>query len=170
MISSPQRRKLLHHNMLSESEFLFIFESWEVWSAVWWSPVLGEESWYTIICLVNLSFCSSSRAEKSEVLSDDLQSSEKKVDTAKHVYTTTCKKVSGSLLSTGTNDVDKRTVSTKSSSLSWGRTQYQRHQHCHHHHHGLLSSHLGLVVGVTDFLITGSHCCSHVGSSPTCEQ
>ena len=51
------------------------------------------------------------RAEKSEVLSDDLQSSEKKVDTAKHVYTTTCKKVSASLLSTGTNDLDKRIVS-----------------------------------------------------------
>ena len=54
------------------------------------------------------------RAEKSEVLSDDLQSSEKKVDTAKHVYTTTCKKVSASLLSTGTNDLDKRIVSSVS--------------------------------------------------------
>ena len=45
------------------------------------------------------------------MLSDDLQSSEKRVDLVKHVYSNTCKKVGVSLLSTGTNDLDKRIVS-----------------------------------------------------------
>lgn len=51
------------------------------------------------------------RVEKTEVLSDDLQSSEKRVDTVKHVTSNTIKKLGSSLLSAGSSDPEKRLVS-----------------------------------------------------------
>jgi len=50
------------------------------------------------------------RSERTELLSDDLQSSEKKVELVKLVSTNTGKKVQGSLLGAGASDVDKRLV------------------------------------------------------------
>lgn len=51
-----------------------------------------------------------SRAEKSEVLSEDLQSVEKRVDQVKHAAQATSKKIAMGLQGTGA-DMDKRLVS-----------------------------------------------------------
>ncbi|XP_053393124.1 rho GTPase-activating protein 44-like isoform X7 [Mercenaria mercenaria] len=48
------------------------------------------------------------RVEKTEVLSDDLQSSEKKVELVKHVSSNTVKKLGTSLLGSGASDPEKR--------------------------------------------------------------
>ncbi|XP_060581327.1 rho GTPase-activating protein 44-like isoform X5 [Ruditapes philippinarum] len=48
------------------------------------------------------------RVEKTEVLSDDLQTSEKKVELVKHVSSNTVKKLGTSLLGAGTSDPEKR--------------------------------------------------------------
>ncbi|KAL4240846.1 Rho GTPase-activating protein 17 [Mactra antiquata] len=48
------------------------------------------------------------RVEKTEVLSDDLQTSEKRVETVKHVTSNTVKKLSVSLLGAGSTDAEKR--------------------------------------------------------------
>lgn len=50
------------------------------------------------------------RVEKTEVLSDDLQTSEKKVELVKHVSSNTVKKLGASLLGAGTSDPEKKLV------------------------------------------------------------